>query len=62
MVIRQYVVFFLNGSYIMFCINSLDERDHLQDANKIQLQNVSVPAKEHTPLWYMHRHFGHFVE
>lgn len=57
MVIRQYLIVFKSGCYIVFCINSLGERDHLQDANEIQLQNVSVPAEEYTPLWYMHRHF-----
>lgn len=48
-VIRQYLVFFKMVIVESFALLVFGERDHFQDANKIQLKNVSASIKAY--LW-----------
>lgn len=54
MVVRQHLLFFFffNAGYIVFCITVFGEKERLQDANKIQPKNVSLPGKAfYVPLY-----------
>lgn len=53
MVVRQHLLFFFfNAGNIVFCITVFGEKERLQDANKIQPKNVSIPARAfYVPLY-----------